>query len=184
MAALTVLSTLLISLGALIRIPMYPVSITLQTYFVYITALLLPPGNALVAVLLYLILGVLGLPVFTSGGGISALVSPTGGFIFAFPMAVLAGSLIIHRKQTSFPHNMLAIVVMEALTNLIGLPWLMLNYKCTAMETLKTGFLPYVQGDIIKMIAAAATVRLLYPKMDSISSLLTIRLLRNEGEAD
>lgn len=176
MAALTVLSTLLISLGALIRIPMYPVSITLQTYFVYVTALLLPPGNALVAVLLYIVLGVLGLPLFTSGGGISALVSPTGGFIFAFPMAVLAGALIIHRKQTSFIHNVLAIVVMEALINLIGLPWLMLNYEYSLSEALVRGFLPYIPGDFIKMIAAAITVKLLYPKMDRISSLLTIRL--------
>ncbi len=87
MILLTSLFTALIAAGTFIKIPMIPVSMTLQTLFVFLSGLLLPPGHAFLSVLIFIILGLIGLPVFTSGGGIGALLSPTGGFILGFAVA-------------------------------------------------------------------------------------------------
>lgn len=82
----------LISVGAQIRIPIGPVPITLQMPMVLLTALLLGPKLSVMATSVYLLLGLVGVPVFAGGGGFSSLVSPSFGFILGFiPCALIAG---------------------------------------------------------------------------------------------
>ena len=62
---LTALFAALISAGAFIKIPLVPAPVTLQTLFALLAATILPPAMALLSVVSYLLLGVLGLPIFT-----------------------------------------------------------------------------------------------------------------------
>jgi len=79
----------LTAVGAFIKIPIfpYPVPITLQTAFVYLCGLLLPPKAALFSQLTYVLLGLVGIPVFTGGGGIGYVLNPTFGYLLAFVFA-------------------------------------------------------------------------------------------------
>ena len=89
---LTALFASLIIVGAYIRFPLPPVPITLQTLFVISTSLLGGTAIGLSSVAIYLLLGAVGLPVFTAGGGLGILLGPTGGFLFGLlPAALLAG---------------------------------------------------------------------------------------------
>jgi len=89
---LTALFASLIIVGAYIRFPLPPVPITLQTLFVISASLLGGTAIGLGSVAIYLLLGAVGLPVFTAGGGLGILLGPTGGFLFGLlPAALLAG---------------------------------------------------------------------------------------------
>lgn len=86
------LFALLVGIGAHIRIPLSFVPITLQTMMVMLAALLLGARRGALAMSMYMMMGLLGLPVFTLGGGIHNIMSPTFGFIVGFiPAAWLTG---------------------------------------------------------------------------------------------
>lgn len=87
---LSLMFVFLIWAGAWISIPIEPVPLTLQTAVIFLAALLLPMRYALCSVILYILLGVLGLPVFSGGrSGIEVLYGPTAGFIFGFVLITL-----------------------------------------------------------------------------------------------
>ena len=113
MIMLISLFTALVAAGAFIRIPMFPVPMTLQTLFIFLAALLLPPLSSFSSLLIYIVLGAIGLPIFTSGGGLAALLGPTGGFIFGFMLSAPVGSLLAKKKRDSILWNVVVLLVME-----------------------------------------------------------------------
>lgn len=168
MIALTSLFTALVCAGTFIKIPFFPVAMTLQTLFVFLSGLLLPPLYAFLSILLYILLGLIGLPVFTSGGGVGALISPTGGFIFGFLCAAFIGSLLSKKKHDSILYNFFVVMVMEVIVYLIGLPWLKINLSTTWAKALSVGFVPFILGDAVKIAAAALSAKLLYPEFQKV----------------
>ena len=175
MILLTALFTALIAAGTFIKIPMIPVSMTLQTLFVFLTGLLLPPGHAFLSVLVFIILGLIGLPIFTSGGGIGALLSPTGGFILGFAVAAFTGAMMARKNHGSFMYNILVCLVMEALTYLIGLPWLKIYLSTSWAKALAAGLVPFLIGDAVKILVAAGAAKALYPEVMKLSVKLSER---------
>ncbi len=162
MTILTALFSALIAAGTFIKIPMFPVPMTLQTLFVFLAGLLLPPSRALSSVLLFMALGLIGLPVFTSGGGIGALLSPTGGFIFGFAAAAFTGAFLSGRKNKSFFGNLLVCLVMEVIIYLFGLPWLKISLSPVSWtKVLAVGLGPFIIGDAVKILAASSSALLL-----------------------
>ncbi len=91
------LSALLLSLtvlSAYLRIPASPVPLTMQTILVFLTAFTMGSVSAFAVFAAYLAMGLLGLPVFASGGGLAAALSPTFGYLVAFPFAAALSSRI------------------------------------------------------------------------------------------
>lgn len=144
---------------------MFPLSITLQTLFVFLSALLLPLKNSLLAILMYTILGLIGLPVFTSGGGLSAIFSPSFGFIIGFIFATICGSLLAKRRHDSFIYNIFVVLVMEAIIYAFGLFFLMIRLDTTIYKALTVGFFPFIIGDTIKIVVSASSSIKIYPEI-------------------
>lgn len=91
---LTALFTTLLIIGSYIKIPIGSTPFTLQLFIVCLSVILLGVTKTSTCVLVYLLLGLIGLPVFTSGGGLTSLASPTFGFVLGFILfAVVFGSL-------------------------------------------------------------------------------------------
>ncbi len=84
--------------GAFIKIPLWPVAITLQTFFVILSGIILGPRYGALSQLVYLILGLLGLPVFSGGGGLSYIMRPSFGYLIGFIAAPLAVGLFVENK--------------------------------------------------------------------------------------
>ncbi|HQB54991.1 MAG TPA: biotin transporter BioY, partial [Sphaerochaeta sp.] len=84
--------TALIIVGSFIRIPLPPVPLTLQTLFALMAGYMGGPAIALMSVGIYLLLGAIGLPVFSGGGGFALLFGPTGGYLLALLPAALIAS--------------------------------------------------------------------------------------------
>ncbi|MEA4954923.1 MAG: biotin transporter BioY [Pseudoflavonifractor sp.] len=93
-AALTAVSVFLPK----VPIPGTPLMFTFQTFFVFLAGLLLQPRYALISQLVYMALGLIGLPVFMSGGGLSYVLEPSFGFVIGFAVCAFLTSLLV-RKQ-------------------------------------------------------------------------------------
>jgi len=158
--------TALIAAGAFIRIPIPPVPITLQTLFVLICGLLLPMRLSLASVGTYLFLGLVGLPVFTSGGGFAALTGPTGGYLVGLVPAVLV--LSAFRGRNSFFLYLAGSISATVALYIPGLLWLGHSLDLTWQATLSAGLVPFIIGDSIKIVVASAAAAALREKTDSL----------------
>lgn len=95
--------TALIAVGAFLKItiPPFPVMFSFQTFFVFLSAFLLGTKRSVTAVVVYIILGLIGIPVFASGGGVGYIFQPTFGYILGFiPGAYLCASLCKKNEST------------------------------------------------------------------------------------
>lgn len=85
---LTAMFTALIAVGAFIKFPMLGVPMTMQSFFVVLAAFVLRKELAALSVVIYILLGLLGLPVFASGGGLMYVFSPSFGYLLGFIVSV------------------------------------------------------------------------------------------------
>ncbi len=101
---LSALFCTLICVGSFIKIPMPNLMpITLQTFFVLLTGLVLPVKASVLATVTYVVLGLIGLPVFSGGGGLGYILMPNFGFIIGFVVAVVIMSVITQNaKKVTF----------------------------------------------------------------------------------
>lgn len=139
----------LTAVGAQIVIPIGSVPVTMQIFMVFLSGMILGPVWGGISQIVYLLLGLFGLPVFamfTSGPGI--LVGPTGGFLIAFPVVAFLTGL---EKPK---HMMLFRVV--AIFILYTLGWFRLAlFIDNGLTALITGVLPFIGFDFLKLWAAA-----------------------------
>lgn len=109
----------LIAAGAFLRIPLPLIPFTLQTMFIMLAGLLLSKKYAAASCAVYVILGLVGLPIFTQGGGIGYVLKPTFGYLIGFiPGAYIIGA--ISEKNTSFAKMYLACLAGLAVIYLLG----------------------------------------------------------------
>ena len=90
--------TALIAVGAFIKIPVPPIPFTLQTMFVVLAGLMLGGNMGGISALLYMILGLIGIPIFTGGGGIGYVLKPTFGYIIGFCVGAYAIGKISYKN--------------------------------------------------------------------------------------
>lgn len=152
----------LIAASAYVRIDIGIVPLTLQTAFVVMAGMLLGPTKGAAAVLIYIALGLAGLPVFTAGGGISYVFYPTFGYLLGFVLSAwLTGFIFARAKQQNLLWASVAGTVGVFAVYLIGLPYLYLirefylGVPITANILLINCFLIFLPGDLITMFAAA-----------------------------
>ena len=141
-------------------IPGTPVPFTLQPLAVLIVGGLLGPSLGASSLILYLLLGAAGLPVFTPIGlpGAARLIGPTGGYLLAYPVAAFAvGRLIGKGDGTRTARIALAALAGLALIHLVGLAQLLI-LTGSAAQAARLGTLPFLVGDLGK---AAITVLVL-----------------------
>lgn len=160
-AQLAVMVALLV-IGAYVSIPLRPVPITFQSAFVVLTPLLFG-STAYIAVLAYLLLGLVGLPVFAGGAsGLVALSGPTGGFLFGFLLAsVVIGALAEHWLWDSWRRDLILAEGSLVLIYIPGILWILrvLILRGGTADAALLGLVPILAFDIVKMAVVAALAR-------------------------
>ena len=169
----TALFAALTAAGAFIRIPLGYSSVTLQFLCTAMAGCLLGPACGAASQAVYVALGLLGLPIFTQGGGLSYLLQPTCGFLLGLiPSASVIGLLTARRP----PHPLrtaLACFAGLAVLYAVGLPYMavILNrYMGKAMDftaILWAGMLPFLPGDMLKIAVTAALAPLLQKRLSA-----------------
>ncbi|GAB4527565.1 MAG: biotin transporter BioY [Anaerolineales bacterium] len=151
--------SLLVALLAQVRIslPFTPVPITGQTMGVLLTGALLGSRRGTAALLLYLLEGLAGLPVFAGGaGGAAHLMGATGGYLLGFVLAAwLVGALCERGLERTWRTAWLPFLAGEALIYLAGVPWLAF-FVGGMHKAVTLGLLPFLPGDALKAMLAAA----------------------------
>lgn len=154
-AALVLAGVALITLCAKLRVPSWPVPMTLHTLAVMAIAVATGPRLATTTFFAYLALGAAGLPVFSGtperGIGLAYMVGPTGGYLLGYLVASgLTGALAAGRGLIG---RSLAMLAGLAVTYAIGLPWLSLYVP--ADQIIALGFSPFILGDLINIAMVA-----------------------------
>lgn len=159
--ALVVGGSLLVAICAHISIPLLftPVPLTMQNFAVLLLGLLMEPAAVFAAMALYLIEGASGLPVFTPHGlgGVLQLLGPSGGFLLAYPLVAAFVSLLARRiRPASFTTYAFAAASGSIFLYLCGAAWFTMISHLSPAATLKMTVLPFLPGDALKVVAAAA----------------------------
>jgi biotin transport system substrate-specific component len=139
-------------------LPFTPVPLTLQNFGVLAVGLTLGWRRGLAALLIYLVEGAMGLPVFSPAGpgGIAQILGPTGGFLMAYPLvAALAGWLMDRGNQT-FMRAAVASFFAEILLFVGGLSWLAF-WTGSIAQAVRFGLYWFVFAEVIKILLAAST---------------------------
>jgi biotin transport system substrate-specific component len=139
-----------------VAIPIGPVPINLATFSVFCAGALLGPRLGALSQLIYVLLGAVGVPVFTMfSGGVGRLVGPTGGFIVGYVAAAWIVGMLAGRWGDKFPMLILAMVAGAASYFLLGTLWYMISTKSGLIQALMACVIPFLPGDALKMILAA-----------------------------
>ena len=160
--------SLFVAAMAQVRIPLpfTPVPLTGQTFAVLLAGITLGSKRGSASLMLYLVLGVIGLPVFAGGAsGLAILAGPTGGYLVGFLVAAwVVGRLAEHSLDRKFRSMWLVFLAGEAVIYLFGLPWLGLYVGVS--KVLVAGFIPFLPGDLIKLVAATLALPSVWKLME------------------
>ncbi len=184
-ALLVVAGAGLISIFAYIAFPLWPVSVTMQSMAVLLIGAAFGVRRGMISVGAYVVLGLVGVPVFSGGNSGSLLDLPTGGYIVGFILA--AGVVGVLQQRTSKPTYWSTVGAFGLGTVVIyaaGLPWLAaslfargdtvwrdtLGFDSLFEATLSSGLYPFIFGDILKASAAAAIVVLTSRAVDRMNA--------------
>lgn len=159
--ALVVAFSLFVALSAqvVIPLPFTPVPITLQTFAVLLTGALLGSRLGALALVAYLFEGAVGLPFFRGGNGgwLYLAVSPTAGYLLAYPLAAFVTGLLAERGWDRKFLSAAAAIAIGSIIVLFG-GWLGLLRYYAAGQAFALGVVPFVIGDIVKIALAAAAL--------------------------
>jgi biotin transport system substrate-specific component len=159
---LTALFTALIAVGAFIQVPVPFVPFTLQIAFTTMAGLILGKRLGTMSVLLYIIIGLIGVPIFAKGGGIGYVFQPTFGYILGFIAGTyITGTIAEREKFPSIKNLLFASFMGMAVVFIIGLIYfyliknLYLKANMSLYNVLLYGFLIPVPGNIVSIIIGA-----------------------------
>ena len=154
--AIIALMTAVLCILAPISIPVFisPVPVSLGVLAVYLTAYVLSPVDSLISVIIFILLGTFGLPVFSGySGGLSKLVGPTGGYIIGFLFTVYISSLFIHMKK-GIIFDVIGMISGLALCYILGTIWFSYQQGKGFIASLLLCVVPFLIGDAVKIIVA------------------------------
>lgn len=160
---LTAIFAALTAVGGFLKVPAGPISFTMQVFFTCMAGLLLGPYWGSLSQLIYVLLGLVGLPIFTQGGGLMYVVKPSFGFLIGLiPMAFIVG-LLTRRvsMQLSRPKQFLRLLLAQTVglvvLYVIGLPYMYIFLKgaWTIQKTIVSGCLIFLPFDLLKMVLAS-----------------------------
>lgn len=146
---------LLTAVGAQIEVPHYPVPFTLQSFFVLLAGAVLGARNGAASQLLYLAIGIAGLPVFSGWGfGVARFLGPTGGYLLSFPIAAFVVGYLI-RQNRRFVWTVLSMMLGLLVVFSLGTLQLKFYFDSDWSTAFANGFLIFSWWDLLKVISAA-----------------------------
>lgn len=139
-----------------IPLPFSPVPISFTNLVIYFTVYLLGAKLGTVSYVLYLLLGLVGLPVFSGfTGGMAKLAGPTGGYLVGFIFMALIAGYFIDKMPGNVSLHIAGMILGTAVCYIFGTIWLAGQLNISFTAGLGVGVLPYLPGDAIKIILAA-----------------------------
>jgi len=161
-ALLALLGTAIMAVAAKATVPFFPVPMTLQTLAIFGIAAAYGRNLAVATMVLYLIEGLIGLPVFAGAvAGPAYMAGPTGGYLAGF---VIAAAIVGWAADNGWSRNALkmagAMLVADVVVFVLGFAWL--STLIGSEKAFAFGVVPFVLGDLVKIALASALVAALW----------------------
>ena len=158
------LGSIALAISAKVKIPFYPVPMTMQTFIVLVIGITLGPKFGSIALISYIFEGLIGLPVFAGtpekGVGITYIIGPTGGYLLGYvTSAYLAGNI---NFNYSLPIRFFLLIVALSPVYILGLTWLGILFGFDK-PLLEWGLVPFVLAEVFKI----ALLAIFIPKLIS-----------------
>lgn len=146
-----------------IPLPFSPVPISLTNFAIFLAIFVLGMKNGTISFIIYLLLGAVGVPVFSSfRGGLQVLAGPTGGYLIGFIfLALIMGFALDHFDRKLVP-TIIGMIIGMVVCYAFGTVWLAKLLSLSFKEGLMMGVIPYLAGDVAKIIIAAIVGPKLY----------------------
>lgn len=141
-------------------LPFTPVPLTLQNFAVLLVGMALGPVAAFSTMVLYLVQGAIGLPMFTPNGpaGAARLMGPTAGFLFAYPLVAATAGWVVRAMRnvgSRFTRGIIAGAIATLILFTCGAGWMATFLHLNASATWHMAIAPFIPGEIVKVTAAA-----------------------------
>jgi biotin transport system substrate-specific component len=162
--AFIALAVALIAVSAWVTIPIGPIPLTLQMFAITLAILVLAPKQAIATIACYLLLGAVGVPVFSGmRGGIGVLAGPTGGFLIGYLFGVALASVVLalfrRRGFDNLAVSILSGVIFTLVAYLCGWAQYMVVAHVGAAASFAVTVAPFIVVDLVKIVAAAFVAR-------------------------
>lgn len=156
LALVGLMTAVICVLGPLaLNIPISPVPISLGTLAIYFVVSVLGMKLGTVSVLIYILLGLAGVPVFASfTAGPGKLFGPTGGYIIGYIFMALICGFFVDKFGKQLPLYFLGMLLGTAVCYLFGTLWLGYQMELSFPKALMAGVIPYIPGDLVKLVIA------------------------------
>ena len=173
MLALTAVFTRLVIVGAFVKFEIPVIPFTLQTFVVQLTSSMLGPWWGALAIGLYLFMGLIGIPIFTKGGGFTYVLQPTFGYLIGFFIGAIVGGIIINcfKKKTFWAYlagNIINLLIAYAcgMIYFYLLQTLYFGKAVSAYTIFVSLFLIFLPGDLTFTVIASYAAKKLKPNLD------------------
>ena len=156
MIIISLMTAILCILGPItLPIPVSPVPISLVTFMIYLSVYIVGMRYATISCLLYLLIGFVGLPVFSGFiGGVGRMFGPTGGYIIGYVFMSVISGFFIDRWITKRVLHIVGMMLGTIICYLFGTIWLSIQAGMSFYAALGAGVVPFLIGDSIKIIMA------------------------------
>ena len=171
---LTALFAALTAVGAFLRIPTPISSFTLQVFFTAMAGVLLGRTWGAASQAVYVLLGLAGLPIFTSGGGLGTLLQPTAGFLFGMILMAWVTGWLVEKKGAGFWTICGACAAGLAVMYAVGLPYMhliltvYLGRDWSFRQTICSGLLLFLPWDAVKIVLTAVLCTRIRPAVQNL----------------
>lgn len=140
-----------------LTVPVSPVAISLGTLAIYFVISVLGMKLGTISVVIYILLGLAGVPVFTNfTGGPGKLFGPSGGYIIGYIFLALIAGFFVDKFETNLPVYFTGMALGTVVLYVFGTLWMGYQMDFTFTQALMAGVVPYIPGDLIKLIVATA----------------------------
>lgn len=138
-----------------IPIPFSPVPISFTNLAIYFAVFILGWKKGTLSYLIYFMLGLIGLPVFSGfTGGLAKVAGPTGGYLIGFIFLAIISGYFIEKFNGKVYMYVIGMVLGLLVTFVLGTAWLSYQLDVTLAKGLMMGVIPYLPGDVVKIVIA------------------------------
>lgn len=146
-----------------VSVPIGPIPISLSILVILLTVYVLGTWRALVSYTVYLLLGAVGMPVFSGfQGGLAKLAGPTGGYLAGFWLMILVAGIIMEKGKRNLLVTILGMLVGVAIDYAVGTVWFVFQTESTVVHALDVCVYPFIPFDVAKIVIAVLLGSVVY----------------------
>ncbi len=165
MAVTAVMAAVLCVLGPL-TVPIGAVPISLANFVICLSAWLLGPKFGTLSVAIYLVLGLVGIPVFSGyGAGLAKVAGPTGGYLVGYLLLAFIGGLFIEKSKGQPVVSAVGLILGDAACYVLGTAWFVFQMKCELGHALAVCVYPFLLLDLAKIVVSCVVGALLRKRL-------------------